>query len=735
MKRLLITTLFVALGFRATTLFAQSHATEETPEQHLRAIFLRGDEAVMRRDGSEFATKAGASLETRAWFLSAPPWGTEVFSMLKLLDGMKSEAPNSPWTLTAQTIYMTDVQESVAFCDKALKGNDDTGILVLCTAQLVKHAHTPADRESLKAFVERHDPLFEATADGLASKASALLCVYDARYRDDTALLYDRALKLDPTNPAALFGKLGDFGGRKEYKKAAEFISPILASVSSEAVHQRYWYVVAKVDGLNKTDQALRIQSDASDFIKRQEPSADLVMNMSGQFLKKRDTPKALDAFMSLVIQLYPKSEVAEVVTAIRIQDDLDAAAKSGNDQLQRRKLKEAISFLQSPDRRSLDADIIASGALNQFASADLGEAPRDAGHDTNVVSGLDSADLLTALRATKNDFAVLFALKLADRKAYLPEVEQLVTVRIEDMIRELKDTDCSGWRYATTLNQEAFMFWMSLSQWYDALGWTYLQQGKLSDAELRLVSAEKFGDFKRDGDTQSFIDGFAPETLAHLGEMYSTKGEYEKAGKYFERSLGAVFFSTSEHPAVAGMKRLYVRQHGNSDGLDQYMAAIYAKDSTRRKGLILNERIATPKTIAPFKLVTLDGHKIDSEQLRGKYVIINFWGTWCAPCRSELPELQKLYEKYKDNPDVVILTIDVGDTPTQVKDFMQSHKYNFTVLLEGDYMSKSGVEGFPTTWFLDSAGRKEFEKNGFSSRLLEEFSWRVEGMMGSPKS
>jgi thiol-disulfide isomerase/thioredoxin len=110
--------------------------------------------------------------------------------------------------------------------------------------------------------------------------------------------------------------------------------------------------------------------------------------------------------------------------------------------------------------------------------------------------------------------------------------------------------------------------------------------------------------------------------------------------------------------------------------------------------------------------------------------VVINFWGTWCGPCKSELGEVQKFYEKYKDNPNVVFLTIDSKDTTEEVKKFMANKKYTFPVLMEGDYLSKATVNIFPTTWFIDREGNKIFEKNGSSKRLLEEFSWRLEGMM-----
>ena len=131
-----------------------------------------------------------------------------------------------------------------------------------------------------------------------------------------------------------------------------------------------------------------------------------------------------------------------------------------------------------------------------------------------------------------------------------------------------------------------------------------------------------------------------------------------------------------------------------------------------------------------PFTLTRIDGKKISSADLKGKYLVINFWDTWCGPCKSEMPELQKFFEKYKDSPDVVLLTIDTDDTLEQVKKFIADTKYTIPVLREGDHLSKAGVNAFPTTWFVDPHGKIVFEKIGASKHLLEEFSWRVEGMM-----
>jgi hypothetical protein len=96
------------------------------------------------------------------------------------------------------------------------------------------------------------------------------------------------------------------------------------------------------------------------------------------------------------------------------------------------------------------------------------------------------------------------------------------------------------------------------------------------------------------------------------------------------------------------------------------------------------------------------------------------------------MPDLQKLHEKYASDPDVAILTIDNDQNPDDVPPWMKQKGFTFPVLLDDGYVTKVGITAFPTTWFLDREGRKVFEKVGWSEKLLEEFSWRIEAIRGT---
>lgn len=114
-------------------------------------------------------------------------------------------------------------------------------------------------------------------------------------------------------------------------------------------------------------------------------------------------------------------------------------------------------------------------------------------------------------------------------------------------------------------------------------------------------------------------------------------------------------------------------------------------------------------REIAPdFTLKDLKGMEVNLKEFRGKVVLLNFWATWCSPCRIEIPSMVELYKKYKDRGlEIIGVNLDkLGKS--EVEKFSQEHKINFPVLLNpsGDVASLYGVVVLPTTVFLDRDGK-----------------------------
>ena len=136
---------------------------------------------------------------------------------------------------------------------------------------------------------------------------------------------------------------------------------------------------------------------------------------------------------------------------------------------------------------------------------------------------------------------------------------------------------------------------------------------------------------------------------------------------------------------------------------------------------------VKDPQLAPSLNLTDLDGNPLSSADWHGKVVLLNFWATWCAPCRAEIPDLIRLQEKYADQFLVVGLSTDV-DPPNKVKAFAQEMKINYPVAMAPpDIEAKfGGVFGLPTSFILDTEGRIVQKHIGLLDPALYEIEIRA---------
>ncbi len=105
------------------------------------------------------------------------------------------------------------------------------------------------------------------------------------------------------------------------------------------------------------------------------------------------------------------------------------------------------------------------------------------------------------------------------------------------------------------------------------------------------------------------------------------------------------------------------------------------------------------------FTLSDLEGNSVSLSDYAGTPVLVNFWATWCPPCRSELPLIQDYQDKFTDN--FVVLALSGGEAAQDVRAFINANGYTFMVLLDSDFAISElyGVRGFPTSIFIDADG------------------------------
>ena len=182
--------------------------------------------------------------------------------------------------------------------------------------------------------------------------------------------------------------------------------------------------------------------------------------------------------------------------------------------------------------------------------------------------------------------------------------------------------------------------------------------------------------------------------------------------------------------------KIAYSRAKGSEAGFDQAVneAKQLAKEEVRKEAL--KGRVNKPAI--DFALKSIDGKTVRLSALKGKVVVVDFWATWCGPCKASFPYLQQIYEKYKSDPSVVILAINTWENETGaareavVKKFMEENKYTFPVLYDEGIVEKYGVEGIPTKFIIDKKGMIQFKSVGFlgGQKMIEEMTTQIEMLL-----
>jgi len=221
------------------------------------------------------------------------------------------------------------------------------------------------------------------------------------------------------------------------------------------------------------------------------------------------------------------------------------------------------------------------------------------------------------------------------------------------------------------------------------------------------------------------------PEDACIVGTAYNMRPQDATFDSWLLLTLS---YNPEELPEGIGENDLYVACH---NGIEWRMPR-YTKVDTKAHSVTIQVyhfttcAILGPRELAPsstptptqgtkignlapnFQLQNLDGQTVSLSNLRNKPVLINFWATWCSPCRSEMPYIQEIYEEWSDK-GLVVLAINMGESSSKVDEFMQSHNLSFTVLLDTkqDVAQRYNITGIPTTFFVDKDGIIQAAKIG----------------------
>jgi peroxiredoxin len=120
---------------------------------------------------------------------------------------------------------------------------------------------------------------------------------------------------------------------------------------------------------------------------------------------------------------------------------------------------------------------------------------------------------------------------------------------------------------------------------------------------------------------------------------------------------------------------------------------------------------------VAPaFSIPNADGKMVSLESLKGKIVLVDFWATWCGPCKAAMPKIQELHEEFK-NDNVVVLGVQVWEPDhAKAQKYMESKKFTYGLLHGDDALADAyGLTGIPSIFLIDGEGKILFEATGLS--------------------
>lgn len=148
-------------------------------------------------------------------------------------------------------------------------------------------------------------------------------------------------------------------------------------------------------------------------------------------------------------------------------------------------------------------------------------------------------------------------------------------------------------------------------------------------------------------------------------------------------------------------------------------------KSSSKEKGLI-----GVGDKAPDFSLKDPAGKDHSLKDLKGSVVVLDFWATWCGPCKKAMPSVQKIHDKYKDNKNVRVYGVNTWEQSDPAQ-FMRDKKYTYGLLLRGDDVAKAyGVAGIPAFFVIGPDGKVLMSETGFDPGKAAEFEKKVSDLI-----
>jgi thiol-disulfide isomerase/thioredoxin len=209
---------------------------------------------------------------------------------------------------------------------------------------------------------------------------------------------------------------------------------------------------------------------------------------------------------------------------------------------------------------------------------------------------------------------------------------------------------------------------------------------------------------------------------------VLSTEGMQRKKDEYLTRAheeIAKALAAVANFPDALFLDGQLLARLQQDDAakarFEQFVKLRPADDPNRVRALryIRRPELARARMSPAFSLTTLDGKRISMDELQGKVVLLDFWATWCGPCREALPHMQKVAKKFEGQP-LVILSVSLDDNEQKWKEFIAKNQMTWPQYRDGGFTgpvaTMFGVKAIPHTYTIDADGVLQEEHIGDAS-------------------
>jgi len=181
-------------------------------------------------------------------------------------------------------------------------------------------------------------------------------------------------------------------------------------------------------------------------------------------------------------------------------------------------------------------------------------------------------------------------------------------------------------------------------------------------------------------------------------------------------------------------LKRNYIMYHGKVEGFDKELLAVQGDWELQTLPKLQATKLNMAAPIFEH-IYDMQGKLVDPARLKGKVVVLDFWATWCVPCIEGFPYMQKVYNQYQNNSDVVFMIMNSGSKNTleDAANWVKQNKFTFPIYYNDRKLAESfNVTTIPSTFVMDKNGRIQYKTVGFEGPMMQpKLALEIKDLLG----